>query len=310
MPMDAGRKGLDNPNMDQPREAIPVYALYGEQSPYAFEDRLHWETLVSRSQLHDFRIAPHRHEQLFQLLHVTGGEARVTLDGRTVTLQPPALVVVPALTVHGYAFSRDIEGVVLTLFERDVRAALASAPDCAEVLEEPEVFTGCNILNVFAANLDALIEESGRRGPGQKLALWARVELLLAEVVRLAAAREHAPAAQAARAVQHAQHFQRLVEEDYRRHRPVDFYASALGITAPHLNRIAEAVLGASALTVIERRLMLEARRYLMFSAMSVKQIALALGYEDPAYFNRVFRRQMGVPPGRYRMEHRDWSRD
>lgn len=308
--MDAGRKGLDNPNMSEHRDTIPVYALYGELSPYAFEDRLHWETLVSRSQLHDFRIVPHRHEQLFQLLHVTGGEAQVTLDGRSVTLTPPALVVVPALTVHGYAFSRDIEGVVLTLFERDVRAALASAPDCREALMEPEVFIGSNELNGFAENLDALIEEGGRRGVGQTLALWARVELLLAEVVRLAAAREHAPAAQAERAVQHAQRFQRLVEEEYRNHRPVAFYAGALGITAPHLNRIAKAVLGASALTVIERRLMLEARRYLMFSAMSVKQIALALGYEDPAYFNRVFRRQMGVPPGRYREENRDWSRD
>ncbi len=52
---------------------IPTYALYGEQGYDSSPDWLHWETVLSRSRLHGFRIAPHRHEQFFQILHLTGG---------------------------------------------------------------------------------------------------------------------------------------------------------------------------------------------------------------------------------------------
>ena len=83
-------------------------------------DWLHWETIQSRSRLHDYRIAPHRHEQFFQVLYLQGGIARVTLDDIVHDLVPPALAVVPALTVHGYAFSNNVEGIVVTVMERDL----------------------------------------------------------------------------------------------------------------------------------------------------------------------------------------------
>src|SRR6218665_2024519 len=120
--MDRGCKCLHYPNMD----SVPTYALYGETHSDRQHDWLHWETIQSRSRLHGYRIDPHRHEQLFQILSLTGGSGHVTLDGARFELIPPMVVVVPAMTVHGYVFSDDVEGVVVTLMARDVAEGIES----------------------------------------------------------------------------------------------------------------------------------------------------------------------------------------
>ena len=95
------------------------------------------------------------------------------------------------------------------------------------------------------------------------------------------------------RGLAHARAFKTLVDQRYRQTRRIETYASALGISATHLNRVSRQVLGASALAVIERRLALEARRMLLFSSLSIKEIGAELGYDDPAYFSRFLTRQL-----------------
>lgn len=270
-------------------KAIPTYALYGEQE--TSQDWLHWETIQSRSRLHDFRIAPHRHEHLFQVLHLTGGWARVTLDGVVSDVRPGAVIAVPALTVHGYAFSPDVEGVVVTLLERDARAEEVR-------IEAPMVLRDATRSVVDA--LGRLIEEADQPGRRHDLAMRAHIALLL-----LALDRARTPAPQVGGAAdparRHAEAFHGLVEQWFRRTRSVPEYAAAMGISPTHLHRICRDQLGATALSVIERRVALEARRQLLFSTLSVKQIGAELGYDDPAYFTRVFTRMEGLSPDHFR---------
>jgi AraC family transcriptional activator of pobA len=51
----------------------------------------------------------------------------------------------------------------------------------------------------------------------------------------------------------------------------------------------------------VQNRLMLEARRKLTYVPASVSQIAYELGFNDPAYFCRVFKRHNGVTPSEFR---------
>lgn len=299
--MDRNGKDLDNPNMSDLVSPVPVYALYGEKAELPFADRLHWETLVSRSSLHDFRIDAHRHERLFQVLHLTAGAAEVTLENSFCTIVPPAVVIVPALTIHAYRFDRDVGGTVLTLFETDVRAMLDAHAETAGSLAAPHIIADAE--PDIAEAMACLLGEAERTGEARGLALSARVSMLLAELVR--ASRQAVVASQPAPhpAVRHARAFQRLVEREFASQRPLAFYATELGITPGHLNRTAKAVLGASAMAVVEHRIMHEARRFLVFTIMPVKQIAYALGYADPAYFSRAFSRSTGLPPERFRAQ-------
>src|SRR5690606_9108337 len=95
----------------------------------------------------------------------------------------------------------------------------------------------------------------------------------------------------------HARRFRELVDEKFRETRRILNYANMMGMTPTHLNRVCRQVLNASALEVIEGRILLEARRQLMFSDLSIKEIGASLGYEDPAYFTRVITRAFGETP-------------
>jgi len=278
---------LHYPNM----ESIPIYGLYGEALSLREHDWLHWETIQSRSRLFDYRIAPHRHEQFFQVLSLTAGSAEVTLDGAVHGLAPPVVAVVPALTVHGYAFSSDVDGIVVTVMERDLAQQGLALP-------EPMVIGAA--AGAVGAALDALIAEADDPGSGHDVAMRAHLALLLV-ALRRAGQRPPAASGPAERAALHAQAFRALVDRKFRQTRRIADYAGEIGISQTHLNRVCRQVLGASALEVVERRIALEARRQLLFSTLSIKQIGAELGYEDPAYFTRFMTRALGEAPGAFR---------
>lgn len=95
--------------------------------------------------------------------------------------------------------------------------------------------------------------------------------------------------------------FQRQVERDFRRRLRVADYAARLGVTPGHLNALCRATLHTSAGAWIRARVALEARRLLLYTDLTAAQIGHRLGFDDPAYFSRFFRRETGVSPSEFR---------
>jgi AraC-like DNA-binding protein len=99
--------------------------------------------------------------------------------------------------------------------------------------------------------------------------------------------------------------YRRLVDRDHaRRHRVAD-YASELGVSPGHLNELCRGTLRRSASRVVRERLTLEAKRLLAHSDLSAAQVAFSLGFDDPAYFARFFRREAGRAPTEFRARAR-----
>lgn len=284
--MDSADIRLHYRNMD----AIPTYALYGEQESET--DWLHWESIQARSKVHGYRIAPHRHEQFFQVLMLTKGSGTVTLDGTLHRLAPVSAVIVPALIVHGYDFSEDVDGIVLTMMERDVH-------DVGLPLPAPMILR--YDLKALSEACRRLIAEASTGGAGHDLAMRSHLTLLAVEIGR--AAHQDALERTPDRALMLTRAFREAVEERFRETRRIADYASAVGISPTHLNRVCRQVTGSSALGLIERRIALEARRMLLFSGLPIKQIGSELGYDDPAYFSRFLTRVLGKSPALFRRE-------
>ena len=93
----------------------------------------------------------------------------------------------------------------------------------------------------------------------------------------------------------------RLVEAHYREHLPVETYAARLGISSLQLNQLCRALASQTALQVVHQRLLLEARRNLSYTRMSIGQLSDRLGFSDPTYFARFFKRLSGQTPNAYR---------
>lgn len=92
-----------------------------------------------------------------------------------------------------------------------------------------------------------------------------------------------------------------LVENHYREHVKVEDLAHKLGISVSHLNGTCRELAGQPALQIMHERQLLEAKRLLTYTSMTIYEISDTLGFSDPTNFTRLFRRRVGISPKAFR---------
>ena len=95
--------------------------------------------------------------------------------------------------------------------------------------------------------------------------------------------------------------YKELVEENYSKGLSVAEYAQLLYISSKTLNTITKEIVGKSASQIIADRIILQAKRLLKFTSLQIGEIAFKVGFEDPSYFVKYFKRHVGHSPTNYR---------
>lgn len=95
--------------------------------------------------------------------------------------------------------------------------------------------------------------------------------------------------------------FRRMVEQEYTRLHTVQEFADHLNVSIRTLNKSVSECSSKTPLTYINDRVLLEAKRLVRYSNLMVKEIARELGYDDPSYFVKFFKRQTGYLPSDFR---------
>ncbi|MCQ2136202.1 MAG: AraC family transcriptional regulator [Bacteroidales bacterium] len=95
--------------------------------------------------------------------------------------------------------------------------------------------------------------------------------------------------------------FRGMLEKEFTSKHTVQEYADALNVAVRTLNKCVNDCSGRSPLAFINERIMLEAKRQVRYSNLMIKQIAFNLGYDDPSYFVKFFKRQCGMLPSEFR---------
>jgi len=95
--------------------------------------------------------------------------------------------------------------------------------------------------------------------------------------------------------------FRQLLEEYYCRVHTVNEYADLLHISGKTLTNCTKSISHQTPLEIINERIALEAKRLLAYSDKNVNEIGFALGFEDPSYFVKFFKRQTKTLPGDFR---------
>ncbi|WP_298851143.1 helix-turn-helix domain-containing protein [uncultured Sphingomonas sp.] len=279
---------------------FPRFQLYGEADSFADPGFVHIESIASRSRSHDWEIRPHRHETLDQLLVIRSGRMEVRIEADLHSHAGPAIVHVPANIVHGFRFGDEVDGDVLT-FSAELRGALRSS-----AAGDPGLVGGALVLTPavdLLARLAPLVEQlrmecSGHEQDRITAAEWL-VGLLLLQVGRVAVDAGDDGSAVSGR----PQRFRDLVDRHFREHRPIAFYAAALAMTERSLTRLCRARFHCSPMHYVHRRLLLEAQRQLTYGSTSIARIAEDLGFADPSYFTRFYRRMTGKLPSTARRQ-------
>ena len=282
-------------NMRPTAPAIRIYNLFGESGD--LPDVVHCETIASRSVLHDWTLAVHRHARLHQVLLIERGGGEATLDGRVVPLKPMQIVNVPIGHVHGFRFVPDTQGWVLTIAAEILDEALLAAEGLRGALSRSAVVRGTPQIRAIMKQIFA---EHAGRDFGRAHVLRALSSAMIGLVARALTSDGGG-----GNTVESSlfRLFESLLEQHHLERWSVADYAEALAITPTHLNRITRAATGDTASHLILNRLIREARRNLVYTNLPVSTIAYTLGFEDPAYFSRVYTAATGVSPRAFRAQ-------
>jgi AraC family transcriptional regulator, transcriptional activator of pobA len=283
---------------------VPAFFLYGEPLKTPDEHTLHVETIAARSRLHEWTIRAHRHRDLLQVLLLQRGRVEAAIDREHVTLRAPAIVIVPAGSVHSFRFQPQTVGIVLSLGSGIARDVASTTRGLIEFLDRPRAHAldPASMRATDVAPLaQMLLREFERSAPGRDVALKGLAGALLANLLRLAdtQATRRAPRTTPDREL--VARFRRLVEQRYRDRCSIAGCARDLGTSETRLRRACLAVAGQSPVELLHQRLVIEAERQLRYTSMPVTQVAYFLGFEDPAYFSRFFTRRLGLSPRTFR---------
>ena len=93
----------------------------------------------------------------------------------------------------------------------------------------------------------------------------------------------------------------RLLSENYREHRNVEFYATQMCISSKHLSRVIRNFTGKSVHQWIDEFVALEIKNMLRHSKLSIQQISNELNFPNPSFFGKYFKRITGMTPGEYK---------
>lgn len=99
------------------------------------------------------------------------------------------------------------------------------------------------------------------------------------------------------------QRYKQEVEKNFQNEHSVEKYANLLGTKTRTLNSLSKKYAGKTAGDIIASRIILEAKRSLYYNALTVKEIGFKLGFEDPAYFTRFFKKHLGLSPQEYKLK-------
>ena len=95
--------------------------------------------------------------------------------------------------------------------------------------------------------------------------------------------------------------FRQLLEHHYRPMHTVKEYGDRLNVSTKTLTNCVYESSHSTPLKIINERIILEAKRQLLHSDLKIKEIAFYLGFEDPSYFVKLFKRQTGCLPAEFR---------
>ena len=277
---------------------VPSFYLYGEPQRSVAEGFIHVESLDDRSRPSEWTIQPHLHRDLNHIILIAEGGGSMRADGESVDFEAPCLLLVPAGIIHGFSWHRNSRGWVITiadsylhhLLERDADLhPLFRTPGAVALPDAPEVETRIN----------TLARELAWSGPGQRAAVEALLLWLMVQALRHATLSDSS-ASSGGRQARLVARLRERIEQRFRHREPVASYARALGVSETALRHAFARVASLSPAAILDERALLEARRLLLYSNLSVAEVGYAVGFEDPAYFSRFFARHTGRSP-------RDW---
>ncbi len=284
---------------------VPSFFLYGEPPQDVGDHFLHLENLDDRSRANGWSIRPHAHKSLSQIFFLESGGGEMRTERGVFNIAAPSFLLVPGRLVHAFTWQPGVAGRVLTVATTYLQELLAADPAFADLFAEPACLPmppESDETRFAAATLTRLGRELAWRAPGQAMAIEAQMKSLLVEAARLShGARDGAGMRARSAHAELVARFREAIEAGFTRSHALEDYARRLGVSVTQLRAACRAAARQPPTMLIQDRIVIEAKRILIYTDARVSSAAYRLGFDDPAYFSRLFQKRTGLSPRAFR---------
>ncbi|MBV9389442.1 MAG: helix-turn-helix domain-containing protein [Chroococcidiopsidaceae cyanobacterium CP_BM_ER_R8_30] len=248
----------------------------------------------------------HRHS-FYQIIWVTRGRGAHLIDFNTYPIEPFTLYFLSPGQVHEWKLTEAVFGYIIAFTNKFFSSSLQDTSLLSELPyfyitnTQPLLCVGNEQAAIFNNIIQRIETEYQASLIDHEAMLSAYLRILLIEAKRIYCPNQTTYTVTSSVLI--TKQFLLLIEENFLTQTFVSEYAKLLGITANHLNETVKRTTGKTAGELIRDRLLLEAKRLLIYSELSISEIAHKLNFEDPAYFGRFFKRYAHCSPSDFRQQ-------
>lgn len=247
----------------------------------------------------------HKHT-FYEILWTEEGISKQTIDYKEYEVLPKSLFFISPNQVHQFEEWKPLEGGTI-LFTEDFFCKHHVNKEKLFQLSFLDNFYGNPCLNLSAKefsevkhSIELIFQEQNREDRNLNI-IQSLLHILLEQTQRFVNNRTTNPMSK--RCLVLFKQFKELLEKHYRENQTASFYSAKLLVTQHRLNEVSNSATGKKASEVIKSRSMLEAKRLLTFTDLTVSEIAAQLNYFDSSYFSKVFKASEHCSPKDFRYQ-------
>ncbi len=173
------------------------------------------------------------------------------------------------------------------------------------IYEIPVVYLSKDQSTFVQEILDEIKDEIRNDEPSMEEMLRILLKELIIKATRIWKTKHGIASAETKQEVEFTRKFSQLVELHFKSKHSVADYGAMLSVSPKNLHKRITQNGDAAPNDLIKQRIILEAKRLLVHTGLSVKEIGYDLGYDDPAYFVRLFTKQTSISPVEFRKQYK-----
>ena len=287
-------------------EQLPVYSLHNFSSPERKSQQFQVE--VFDANRHFSVKYPHRHD-FFEVLYLLKGSGYHVIDTNKYEIKPPCVFFMSPGQAHKLELSNDIEGFIFIftadfyLLNRSNQNTLIEFPFFYTIHQDnpPLLLENENDIRFLESLFRQGISEISDAVESNNEMLRSILDLILTTCAARYQVTENLLNKGKGQIL--VKRFFHLVEENHQKNLSMSDYSGMIGITPNHLTQTVKSLTGKTSSQIIKAKQLLEIKRLLVHTNLSISEIANQLNFEDQSYFTKFFKRETGFTPVQFRAD-------
>lgn len=286
------------------KKGLPIYQIPDFGKDHLDSSSFYYSKLSRHLEKHKFIQRPHKHD-FYILMLITKGTGTHSIDFKSYNVNPDTVFFLRPGQVHFWQLSEDSEGHILffssTFYSDGVLVKkLDRFPFFGSSLYPKNLILNPENAKETELLFSTIDHENSSNEWSKKEILKSLTEILLIKLGRVYQI-ENGLSYFNSNSEDQFRHLESMIESEFRIHREASFYSDKMNFSLKQLNRLTKVNTKKTISQLLLDRVILESQRLLTYSDLSISEIASYLGFEDPSYFTRLFKKKIGNAPEVFR---------